>query len=131
MTAPQVPPGRRGSLFAPAGPVSERRAVGRAAVELPARWRPVGSSDVHSLALLFDLSSRGARLAGWIAFELDRGDEIELVADPDLTVRARVVRVLGGGEYGVHFLDLSPEAKRRLIDTVGLARAGQSRWAVD
>ena len=71
------------------------------------------------------------RLAGWIAFELDRGDEIELIADPDLVWRARVVRVLGGGEYGVHFLDLAPDVKRRIIETVGLARAGHVRWAVD
>ncbi len=131
MTAAHVPPARPESLFAATGPVTERRASVRASVELPARWRPLGSSEPHSLALLFDLSSRGARLAGWIAFELDRGDEIELIADPDLVWRARVVRVLGGGEYGVHFLDLAPDVKRRIIDTVGLARAGHVRWAVD
>jgi hypothetical protein len=131
MTAPHVPPVGPGGIFAAAGPISERRASVRASVELPARWRPVGSPEPHSLALLFDLSSRGARLAGWIAFELDHGDEIELVADPGLVWRARVVRSLGGGEYGVHFLDLSPDVKRRIIDTVGLARVGQIRWAVD
>ena len=129
MTPPHVPPTGPGRLFAAAGPVTERRASVRASVELPARWRPVGSPEPPSLALLFDLSSRGARLAGWIAFELDLGDEIELTADPGLWWRARVVRVLGGGEYGVLFLDLAPDVKRRIIDTVGLARAGQVRWA--
>lgn len=131
MTASHVPPAGLGRLFSPAGPVTERRVSARASVELPARWRPLGSPEAHSLALMFDLSSRGARLAGWIAFELDRGDEIELLAEPDLAWRARVVRVLGGGEYGVHFLDLAPEVKRRIIDTVGLARAGHALWAVD
>ena len=131
MRPPHVPPSGPGRLFAATGPASERRAAVRASVELPARWRPIGSPEPPSLALLFDLSSRGARLAGWIAFELELGDEVELTVDPDLVWRARVVRILGGGEYGVHFLDLNPEVKRRIIDTVGLARAGHVRWAVD
>lgn len=129
MTPPPVRPSGPASPFVAAAPVTERRASVRASVELPARWRPAGSPEPPSLALLFDLSSRGARLAGWIAYELDLDDEIELLADPDLAWRARVVRVLGGGEYGVHFVDLAPEVKRRIIDTVGLARAGQVRWA--
>lgn len=131
MPAHDLPPTGPASPFVAPGPVRERRASVRAAVELPARWRPLGSPEPHSLALLFDLSARGARLAGWIAFDLDRGDEIELVADPGLAWRARVVRVLGGGEYGADFVDLTPEVKRRIIETVGLARVGQVRWAVD
>jgi PilZ domain len=129
MDASHLPSRDQSGESAASGPLRDRRAIPRATVELQARWRPHGSPEPPSLALLFDLSPRGARLAGWIPFDLSIGDEIDLLAEGSMVWRGRVVRSLGGGEYGVHFHDLSPEVKRRIIATVGRARAGQEGWA--
>ena len=113
----------------PLGTCDRRRAV-RVEVELSALWRPCGSLEEPSLALVFDLSTRGARLAGWTPYDLGVGVGIEVwIDDPAHVVCARVARVLTGGEYGVQFDEMTEALRNLLVHTVGAARAGQNgRW---
>ncbi len=99
-------------------------------MDLSALWRPCRSDEEPSLALVFDLSTRGARLAGWTPYEFAVGDRVELWIEPAHVVCATVARVLAGGEYGVQFDDMTEALKALLINTVGAARAGRNeRWA--
>jgi hypothetical protein len=111
-------------------PGVERRIGSRVEVELEARWSRMGTDDPPTLALLFDLSVRGARLAGWIPLRLEPGDRIELWLEDDSGWTAEVRRAIGDGEYAVQFVDVPNSVKQRLIATVGIAKAGQrTRWA--
>jgi PilZ domain len=93
-------------------------------------WRPWGSHRVPSLVVVFDLSARGARLAGWDPVSYELGDALELSIDRRHVWQAVVVRILGDGEYGVRFSEMAPHVKERIIRTVGLARAGRTgQWA--
>ncbi len=123
--------GRAATRAARTTPSADERRIGsRARVELEARWRPVSSTKPPTLVMLFDLSVRGARLAGWNPLHLSVGDQIELSIDRRTTWRAEVRRVVGDGEYAVQFHDVPPAVKQRLINTVGLAKAGRGgAWA--
>lgn len=111
------------------GTCDRRRAV-RVEVDLSALWRPCSSDDEPSLALVFDLSTRGARIAGWTAYEFAVGDRVELWIEPAHVACATVARVLAGGEYGVQFDNMTDALRTLLINTVGAARAGRNaQWA--
>ena len=114
-----------------ATPVRDRRDAVRTEVELSGLWRPVGSPDAPSLVLFLDLSTRGARIAGWIPYTLEVGDRVELRIAGRHAVEATVARVLGDGEYGVRFDRRSDQLRDLLAGTVGRARAGvRHLWAV-
>lgn len=122
--------------FAPGGDAggaesTERRGNRRAGVNLSGRWRRHGSVEEPSLVMFFDLSLRGARLAGWNAEVYEPGDLIELSSDDGMSWRAEIVRVLGGGEYGVRFVNPPADVRARLIHTVGTARARREadKWS--
>ena len=107
----------------------DRRLVRRVSVELECRWRRVGDSRPPTLALLFDLSSRGARIGGWYPLTLVVGERIEISLDGSTIWLAEVRSDVGDGEFGVHFTDISPAVKRHIIDTLGGTLAGTDGWA--
>jgi hypothetical protein len=110
----------------------ERRDAVRVDVELSGTWRRAGSYEAPTLALISDLSTRGARIAGWIPLQFEVGDEIELRIAGGHVAQARVARVLGDGEYGVRFERRSDAFRDLLAKTVGRARAGlRDAWAID
>ena len=114
------------SGFAGHGRRDRRHAV-RVDVELPGLWRPCAGDVPPSLAYFYDLSTRGARVAGWTPYDFTVGDCVELHVDAEHVVHASVARVLPGGEYGVRFDEPTATFRALLIQTVGHARAGQNR----
>lgn len=107
----------------------DRRLVPRVSVELECRWRRVGDARPPTLALLFDLSPRGARIGGWYPLTLVVGERIEMSLDGSTMWRAEVRSDVGDGEFGVHFTDISAAVKRHIIDTLGGVLAGTDGWA--
>lgn len=105
----------------------DRRRAGRVDVELSALWRPCGSDDIPSLAVVSDLSTLGARVGGWTPYDLAVGDCIELWVEPWHEVRAQVARALAGGEYGVQFDGTTLAFRAMLASTVHSARRGRPR----
>ena len=106
-----------------------QRIGSRVNVELPIRWRRTGDPTPPTLALILDLSVRGAHIAGWNTLELAINDPVEITLDDGTTWQAKVKRLITPGEYGIQFTDLTLDDKQRIIDTIGHAKYHPSTWA--